>query len=300
MNYDQIFAAFYTLYRGESTVPSSTDDEYVIGMRLANEAINRWANYDATYWKELFETNQNNGSGSQTIVTNQVTYSAPTNMREAGGFVKIKDSNGNVVRSYPIIEPQEAQFKTDDSMYCYFTNDPIYYSTGTASQSGTTITGSGTTWTSAMVGMEFIFHTGETATITAFTSTTSLTASVSQTVSSTTYKILTTGFTLNLNPKPDSAINGFQIDYVYYKKPTTYTTGSSRSEVPDPYFVVNRMLAQRFRISRNPYYTSALTDAEDCLKTMQIDNNSGNWANPFKLPDNSGAQFGVGDKRTFW
>jgi hypothetical protein len=66
---------------------------------------------------------------------------------------------------------------------------PVQHSTGTASQSGTTITGSGTTFTSAMVGNQFVFANGATATITAFSSTTSLVASVSQTVSSQSYRI---------------------------------------------------------------------------------------------------------------
>lgn len=64
---------------------------------------------------------------------------------------------------------------------------PVYYSTGTASQSGTTITGVGTTWTSAMVGMTIVFSTGETAVVSAFTSTTELTTLTSQTVADTTY-----------------------------------------------------------------------------------------------------------------
>lgn len=291
-SYDDIFSAMYTLYRAEATVPTSSDDEYTIGMRFANEALYRWANYDGTYWRELFETNQNDGSGSQTIVTNTTTYAAPTNMKEAGGLIKIKNSQGNTVYTYPIIQPQEAQFKGYDSTYAFFTNSPVYYTTGTASQSDTTVTGIGTSWTSAMEGMQFVFVTGQTATITAVASSTSLTVSVSQTVTSSTYRILTKGFTLNLNPAPNSSINGMDIDYVYYKKPTLYTSGESRSEISDPYFVVHRMLAQRFRASRNPYYSSAFKDAEESLKVMQFDNNSGTWADPWKLPDNSGSMFG--------
>jgi hypothetical protein len=70
-----------------------------------------------------------------------------------------------------------------------FSVSPLYYSTGTAYQDNsgsatTTITGSGTTWTSAMVGMEFIFSSGQKETITAFTDTTHLTGSVSQSVAS--------------------------------------------------------------------------------------------------------------------
>ena len=74
-----------------------------------------------------------------------------------------------------------------------FSVSPVYYDTGTASQSGTTITGSGTTWTDSMIGMKLIIANGTSATITAFGSTTSLTASVSQTVSSQAYRIHTGG-----------------------------------------------------------------------------------------------------------
>jgi hypothetical protein len=68
-----------------------------------------------------------------------------------------------------------------------FSVSPLQYSAGTAKQSGTTITGSGTTWTAAMVGDEMIFSTGTNGnveTITGFTSATSLTGSVSQSISS--------------------------------------------------------------------------------------------------------------------
>lgn len=227
MNYDSIFTAYYRQYRAEATVPTSSDDEFTIGLSLANEAISRWANYDGVYWKELYTTAQTEGTGATlTITAGDTTYPAPTAMREAGGFVKILDPSGNTVRNYPILEPQEAQFRSDESQYCYFTGNP------------------------------------------------------------------TAGFTLNLNPAPDTAINGFDIDYVYYKKATEFTAGSSTTEMANPYFIVHRMLANRFRASRNPYYTSALRDAEDALKIMKLDNDSGNWASPWSVPDNSGSSWG--------
>src|SRR3990167_3981176 len=127
--FDNIFQAYYSLYRTDSDVPASTDDEYTVGMRLANEAINRWANYDGVYWKELFTTLQTDGGGTQTVSTGTTAYLAPFNFREAGGFVKVNNSNGNEIQRYPIIEPQEAQFKGDNSEYCYFTKGQNYYST---------------------------------------------------------------------------------------------------------------------------------------------------------------------------
>jgi hypothetical protein len=228
MTFNEIFTAMYTLYRVEATVPTSTDDEYTIALRLANEAISRWANYDSTYWKELYTTAQENSTGGVVTVTaGTSSYAAPTAMREAGGFVKITDGSGNTLRSYQIIDPQEAQFKSDNAQYCFFTGDP------------------------------------------------------------------TGGFTLHLNPAPDTAIDGMNIDYVYYKNPTLFTTGTDTTEMANPYFIVHRVLANRFRASRNPYYSSALRDAEDALKIMKFDNDTGSWANPMKMVDNSGSGWGV-------
>lgn len=301
MNYNDIFEAYYTQYRAEATVPvgaglasTAWDDEYTIGMRLANEAISRWANYDSTYWRELWTTNQlDNSSGTQTITTGTTVYTAPANFAEAGGNVVVRNSNG-VMQTYPIIEPQEVQNMDGNATYAYFRNNLTYYSTGTASQSGTTITGVGTTWTAAMVGMEIEFVTGETATITAFTSTTSLTAAnISQTVASGTYRIISRGKNLVLNPAPPSTLNGMDIDYNYYKKPAEITSGVSEPEMSNPYYIVHRMLANRFRASRNPYYGSASKDAEDALRIMQGENNSGNWSQPPTMADTSGTGFGV-------
>jgi hypothetical protein len=80
-----------------------------------------------------------------------------------------------------------------------FSVSPVYYNTGTASQSGTTITGSGTTWTSDMVGMEFVFADGTKRTITGFGSTTSLTVGTSGTVSSQDYRIHNRAFYVTNN-----------------------------------------------------------------------------------------------------
>jgi hypothetical protein len=227
MDFDSLFATYYQLYRGEADTPASTDDEYTVALGLSREAITRWSNYDGTYWKELFTTAGTEGTGAElTVVTGQTDYDAPTAMREAGGFIKLKDADGFTVQSYPIIEPEQVQFRNEAATFAYFTGDP------------------------------------------------------------------NNGFTLHLNPAPTTTLNGLTIDYTYYKKPTYFTTGTDKTEMADPMFIVHRMLANRFRASRNPYYNSAKIDAEDCLRTMQADNNSGNWASPWSLVDNSGSVWG--------
>lgn len=241
MNFDRIFEQYYNLYRAEATTPageglasSAWDDEYTIALRLANEAVNYWANYDNTYWRELFDTNRNDGSGSQTIVTSQTVYDAPDNMQEVGGYIKVLDSNDNVVQRYPIIEPHEAQFAGEDSTYAYFRGNPAE------------------------------------------------------------------GHELVLNPAPTSTLNGNQIDYVYYKTPTEFTTGTDTTEIKDAYFIIHRMLGQRFRSSRNPYYDSALRDAENSMRIMKMRNDSGSWSNPWKVPDRSGSIWGTGPGEFGW
>lgn len=79
-----------------------------------------------------------------------------------------------------------------------FSITPPQYNTGTASQSGNTVTGSGTTWTAAMVGSQFIYADGTNGgTITGFTNATSITVSTSQTVSSQNYSINYTGLQID-------------------------------------------------------------------------------------------------------
>ena len=70
-----------------------------------------------------------------------------------------------------------------------FSVSPLDVSAGTVSQSTTTVTGVGTSFTSAMIGEQFIFGPGQTGTITAVAGPLSLTLSTSQTVASTNYRI---------------------------------------------------------------------------------------------------------------
>lgn len=70
-----------------------------------------------------------------------------------------------------------------------FSVAPVAYTTGTASQSGTTVTGSGTTWTAAMVGDELVFNNGDHGVVTGFTNATHLTLNTSQTEASQAYRL---------------------------------------------------------------------------------------------------------------
>lgn len=224
--FDEIFTAYYTLYRSEAEVPVVGDDEYTIGLRLANEALNRWANYDDTFWVSLYTTNLTDGYGDDTMITGQRDYACSSNMKVPGGQVLLKDVNGNVKEVIKVIDASDAQFVGDLAMNAYFTRD-------------------------------------------------------------------NTGWTLRFTAAPSDSEVGLKIDYTFYKKPTEYTQGTSISEIPNAYFVVHRMLGNRFRASRNPYYTTAIADSEEILKVMQLENNAGTPANPWKVQDYSGSSWGA-------
>lgn len=224
--FNDIFKTYYTLYRNEADAPNTSDDEYAVGLELANEALSRWSEYDNTYWRELFTTLQASDEAGlfKTITSGITAYDCPADFREAGGLVTLK-SGDKIVQTYKIIEPSEVQFNDPKGTYAYFTGSPI-------------------------------------------------------------------GYILNLSPAPSAELDGLDIDYNYYKSPTEYINETTISEIPNTMFLVHRMLANRFRSSRNPYYSSAIKDAEEALMIMQLKNNSGGWDNPWKLTDNSGTTWG--------
>lgn len=84
------------------------------------------------------------------------------------------------------------------------------YTTGTASQSGTTVTGSGTTFTSSMVGGTIVYANAISASITAFVSATSLTTTQTLTVSGQAYTIFYNGI-VNSNMLPNGGSWGSNV-----------------------------------------------------------------------------------------
>jgi hypothetical protein len=107
------------------------------------------------------------------------------------------------------------------------------YDIGTASQSGTTVTGVGTTFTAAMTGGRIVFANNEWATITLFVSATQLTVSPSQTVSSQAFVVYfpTSGVTavgysaLTSCRAPQSTALGYQS--LLQAAEATYTKGTA-------------------------------------------------------------------------
>lgn len=109
-----------------------------------------------------------------------------------------------------------------------------------------------------------------------------------------------TGFFMTLNFTGNSNY-GWVIDFPIYKKPTYFDAssngdgaggvnedGTTISECPDSNYIINYILAWRFRSSRNfPAYQTAKADAEEGLKNMQQKNGIGVDGNMWNMSTNS-------------
>lgn len=126
MTFQELFEHYYSLYRGESTAPASTDPEWTLAWRYYNDALNRLVKMDDTKWSFLFATLQGSTQVSpalvRTLQSSVTSYTAPTDMMEPGGYVTYVDSAGNRT-NLPVLRPHEVQSVSPASVYAYFTGD---------------------------------------------------------------------------------------------------------------------------------------------------------------------------------
>lgn len=112
MNFDQIFAEYYALYRGQATsLPVFGDAEYGIAIQLANNAIRKWARADSEEWKELWTT-------LQTMIPTQAVAASINiaNMKKVPKRIYL--SGGG---TFEVIEPSQINDYTNLNGLAYFT-----------------------------------------------------------------------------------------------------------------------------------------------------------------------------------
>ena len=123
MTFQSLFDTYYTLYRGDSTSPATTDPEWKIAIRNYNDALRRLANYDNTKWDFLTTTlaasTQSSPALVRTLSTGDSTYVAPTDMHSEPGIFSYIDTNGNRL-NYGIVKPYEVPAIDSNTKYGYF------------------------------------------------------------------------------------------------------------------------------------------------------------------------------------
>ena len=77
-----------SLYEADSTVPASTEEDYLVWTDLFNIAINLWENEEGVLWKELFVKLADAATGDKTVTADDYSYAVPTDFKfPASGYV---------------------------------------------------------------------------------------------------------------------------------------------------------------------------------------------------------------------
>jgi hypothetical protein len=144
-----------------------------------------------------------------------LTNTGVTSISGTGNQITASASTGPVTLSIPAVfiapgtlAATSGTFSSSLLSTCLLANDYTTYSTGTASQSGTTISGSGTTFSLAHVGGVIKFASGQCASIMAFVNASTLTTHISQTVGSGSFVIYYGGFQTSHG---ETSLNRFMI-----------------------------------------------------------------------------------------
>ena len=199
--------------------------------------------FGAAVWHDrLYVVGGNNASGT---ATNTVYVSSD---QVSGGAIS---SWGTTSTNFNVSRSGATAIAYANNLYLFggytgsnYLNDAqfssIGYKAGTLSQSGTTVTGSGTSWTAAMVGDKIQYADGATATITGYTSATSLTVDASRTVAAGTKYVIddgsvgswtyTTSLPVDLRQADGFAANGFI--YLFGGRSTNTTCTSNTIVAP--------------------------------------------------------------------
>jgi len=112
-----------TLFEADSTVPASTEEDYIVWTALFNVAIDLWENEEGVLWKELFATLSAAADGTKTITTDTYSYACPTNFSFPVGKVRLVRSGSSTY--FTVIKPEEIQLYDDTGgNWCYFLGNP--------------------------------------------------------------------------------------------------------------------------------------------------------------------------------
>lgn len=121
MTLNQFQQYLHALYQGDSNTPESGDDDFTYRTSLLVSSIHDWDNEPGIFWAELWKMN----STAQTQTTNGVatTFTASTDFRFPGGFVRLVNSSGNST-FYKVKRAQEIELlRNQTEEVCWFTGN---------------------------------------------------------------------------------------------------------------------------------------------------------------------------------
>lgn len=109
-----------TLYEGDSTAPSSGEEDFTVWTDLFNTAINLWENEEGMFWDELFGKVQDAADGNKTTTAGDYSYTVPTNFRfPASAYVWLGSGTDKI--PFKVIKMKDLQlYENTSGNWCYF------------------------------------------------------------------------------------------------------------------------------------------------------------------------------------
>lgn len=122
-----MFEEYYTEFRGTNDVPTSSDPEWTIAVRLANGVLRRFVNVEGEMWDFLWTTasqegykfTYNNTNVNPTITT----FTCPANMKMPGGWLRFTDPVSGSYFRVDVIPVYLVQTRDSNVPFAYFTGD---------------------------------------------------------------------------------------------------------------------------------------------------------------------------------
>ena len=111
------------LYEGDSTPPSSGEEDYEVWTGLLNVGINLWENEEGLFWNELFVKLADSATGDKTTTSGDYSYSVPTDFKfPASGYVWL--GSGDNKTPFKVIKQKDIQlYENTTGNWCYFLMD---------------------------------------------------------------------------------------------------------------------------------------------------------------------------------
>lgn len=126
MTEQEIQEAIHALYEGDTSTPTESQEDYLVRRIAINTGINRWENYEGTFWKELFVSLDDAADGDKTTISGTSEYNCPSDYVSPVGYVRLADGDGG--STYYTHKPTQ-----DVQLYDNTTSGNFFYITGNKS-----------------------------------------------------------------------------------------------------------------------------------------------------------------------
>lgn len=128
-----------SLYEGDTSAPTSGEDDFTYWTSLINIAVNMWETEEGMLWKELFVKLADASDGDKTTVADTHSYTLPTNFKfHAGGYVWI--GSGTSKTALKVINPEQYQlYANTEEHVCWFTATTLEFNPNMTVTGGYTI-----------------------------------------------------------------------------------------------------------------------------------------------------------------